>query len=304
MIQGIYRIRNKLDDKRYVGSTNDFEKGWIIRQQALRRGDFYNIHLQRAWNKYGEENFVFEIEEEVAGDNKILLVIEQIYLDEGFALGILYNIARKAGGGDLGKEVNQKISKSHTGKKLSEEHKANIRKNLVGMLDKSHTDESKQKNSEWHLEYYESHDVWNKGKECPQLAGENNGFYGKFHTEETKQENRECHVEYYKTHVNPFKGKHHTDKTKAEHGKFMKEWYRCHEHQNAIDHPAFYNVQAKTFAPAGRNLSKLLREYGLTYYVFRSLITGKVKCSKDGWRIANEEEIAQLLDKKAGSQKS
>ena len=273
-MQGIYRIRNKLDDKRYIGSAQDFDERWEGHKKELQKGIHYNSYLQNAWNKHGEENFAFEIEEEVKGSRNDAFDREQEYLDKWFPTGLLYNISFGANGG------------------------------AVQGTGWHHTEETKQENREWHVEYYESHDVWNKGKECPQLAGENNGFYGKFHTEETKQENRECHVEYYKTHVNPFKGKHHTDKTKAEHGKFMKEWYRCHEHQNAIDHPAFYNVQAKTFAPAGRNLSKLLREYGLTYYVFRSLITGKIKCSKDGWRIANEEEIAQLLDKKAGSQKS
>ena len=131
MIQGIYRIRNKLDDKRYVGSINDFEKGWIIRQQALRRGDFYNIHLQRAWNKYGEENFVFEIEEEVE-DTNALLSHEQIHLDDGFAKGILYNIARKAGGGDLGEESRAKIRKGHMGIPLSAEHKVTLSKVHTG----------------------------------------------------------------------------------------------------------------------------------------------------------------------------
>ena len=64
-MQGIYRIRNKLDDKRYIGSAQDFENGWIGRRRALRRGKHHNIRLQRAWNKHGEENFIFEVEEEV-----------------------------------------------------------------------------------------------------------------------------------------------------------------------------------------------------------------------------------------------
>ncbi|MBC8275806.1 MAG: GIY-YIG nuclease family protein [Chloroflexi bacterium] len=127
-MQGVYRIRNKVNDKRYIGSTNDFEKGWKERLRTLRKRKYHNPHLQRAWNKYGEENFVFEIEEEVEGDNKALLACEQVYLDEGFALGILYNIARIAGGGAILGEGKSGMS----GKHHSEETKNKMSKAKMG----------------------------------------------------------------------------------------------------------------------------------------------------------------------------
>ena len=106
-MQGIYRIRNKINGKYYVGSSDNLERRQTEHQKALRAGED-SIVLQRAWNKYGRENFVFEIIEEVEGNREVWIAHEQIYLDEGFELGILYNIAKKAGGGNLGEEVNQK----------------------------------------------------------------------------------------------------------------------------------------------------------------------------------------------------
>jgi len=160
-MQGIYRIRNKINDKRYVGSTQDFDERWGIHRDELRRGNHYNPHLQNAWNKYGEENFAFEIEEEIE-NGRDLLSVEQGYLDEGFELGILYNIARKAGGGNLGEEVNEKIGRSMsrvlTGVPKSKEHRANLSKALTGQ--KIHTEEWKQEQSE-------------------RMSGENNPMYGK-----------------------------------------------------------------------------------------------------------------------------
>ncbi len=121
-MQGIYKIRNKLDDKRYVGSSNNFEGHWKSYRDSLRKGKFHNIYLQRAWNKYGEENFIFEIEEEVMGDRNVLLSFEQAHLDEGFELGILYNLAEKAGcppsweGEHHTEAAKAKIGKANSGK--------------------------------------------------------------------------------------------------------------------------------------------------------------------------------------------
>ena len=58
---GIYQIRNLVTDTRYVGKT---ERGFAVRKREhhrrLAHGQHCNAHLQRSWNKYGSENFVFE----------------------------------------------------------------------------------------------------------------------------------------------------------------------------------------------------------------------------------------------------
>lgn len=60
-IPGIYTITNLVNGKIYVGQTTDltgrWEKGYLV---TLRRKAHCNTYLQRAWNKYGEENFIWE----------------------------------------------------------------------------------------------------------------------------------------------------------------------------------------------------------------------------------------------------
>lgn len=60
-ISGIYTIENKVDGKLYVGYTNHITTRWSNHKKDLRKGIHINPHLQRAWNRDGEENFLFEI---------------------------------------------------------------------------------------------------------------------------------------------------------------------------------------------------------------------------------------------------
>lgn len=61
---GIYKITNLLNGKMYIGQSVDIEKRWSTHKAELKNNYHYNIHLQNAWNKYGEENFEFSIVEE------------------------------------------------------------------------------------------------------------------------------------------------------------------------------------------------------------------------------------------------
>jgi group I intron endonuclease len=127
--------------------------------ELLTLGVHYNNHLQRAWQKYGKENFIFWIVEKVQ-DKRRLIGREQFYLDlfQSYSFGI-YNICLVAGsplGFKHSEEAKRKISKSNRGKhcrlgyKHSEETKLQISKSLEGhkgskgMLDKKHSEESKE----------------------------------------------------------------------------------------------------------------------------------------------------------------
>ena len=107
---GIYRIRNVINDKCYYGSSTNLNKRWKYEHlKALQQNKHYNKHLQNAWNKYHEANFVFEIVEIVLDKSKIL-EREQAYLD---AKAGEYNISKSAKGGSGKKsiETKNKISK-------------------------------------------------------------------------------------------------------------------------------------------------------------------------------------------------
>lgn len=91
----IYKIRNVVNDKFYVGSTVDSRKRFWSHRKFLRLGTHDCIHLQRAWNKYGEDCFKFEIVEQL--DNKEdLYPTEQKWLDKHFGKDYCYNMAAHA----------------------------------------------------------------------------------------------------------------------------------------------------------------------------------------------------------------
>jgi len=56
---GVYVIHNKVNHNFYVSSTSNFRKRWVLHVHLLRSGRHHSPHLQSAWNKYGEESFVF-----------------------------------------------------------------------------------------------------------------------------------------------------------------------------------------------------------------------------------------------------
>lgn len=65
MTAGIYVIRNQINGKEYVGKAVRVNKRWRDHRSALRAGRHPNPLLQRAWDKYGESSFQFELIEVV-----------------------------------------------------------------------------------------------------------------------------------------------------------------------------------------------------------------------------------------------
>ena len=59
---GVYVIENLVNGKKYVGScTRSFRQTWNGHKTDLRRNVHHSQKLQRAYNKYGAENFKFDI---------------------------------------------------------------------------------------------------------------------------------------------------------------------------------------------------------------------------------------------------
>lgn len=95
VISGIYIIRCKPTGKVYVGSSLDIYRRWYLHKSALRHGRHHSLKLQRAWNKYGEDAFEFEIAEEVI--DGLLPVYEQVYINSHNSKANGYNILGVAG---------------------------------------------------------------------------------------------------------------------------------------------------------------------------------------------------------------
>lgn len=116
ILAGVYAIVNKVNQKVYIGNSVDVKKRWNGHRKSLRDGSHHSQKLQRAWDKYGEENFSFQILEPVAKHSKKkLLEAEQRWLDIYQATTNGYNILPTAYshlGTKRSKESREKLSKS------------------------------------------------------------------------------------------------------------------------------------------------------------------------------------------------
>lgn len=61
MKTGIYMIRNKVNNKAYIGQAVDIDVRWATHINELNGNKHINRYLQNAWNKYGADNFEFTI---------------------------------------------------------------------------------------------------------------------------------------------------------------------------------------------------------------------------------------------------
>jgi len=120
---GVYIILNTYNNKYYIGSTINLNARIINHVKELRENKHHSIHLQRSWNKYGGEYFIFGVLEYVENTDN-LIEREQYWLDELKAYNDKYgyNICKKAYSclgvkhGERPQEVKDKISKANKGR--------------------------------------------------------------------------------------------------------------------------------------------------------------------------------------------
>lgn len=163
-ISGVYEIYCTVNGKRYIGSAQCLRHRRNDHLHLLRTNQHHSIHLQRAWNLYGEAAFVFRVLEYCAIDET--LQREQHFIE---LLHPEFNISRDASspmkgrkhteearqsmsanlrGRPLTEEHKRKISEGHKGKTTSEAHKRSISQTLSGRsLPQEHRDKISKANS-------------------------------------------------------------------------------------------------------------------------------------------------------------
>ncbi len=87
----IYTITNLVNGKKYVGQSVQVSSRWINHRYALNANRHHSAKLQRAWNKYGEDNFVFDIVAQ-AETVEELNELEQQYIAQFDSLQNGYNV--------------------------------------------------------------------------------------------------------------------------------------------------------------------------------------------------------------------
>ena len=115
IISGIYEIVNLVNGKRYVGSSIDVRRRWAQHRAHLQAGTHHCPPLQRAWRRYGEASFRFDLIERCGRTS--LVETEQAHLDGGRSD---YNVAQAAGyrtflGMRHSPETIAKMSEAHRG---------------------------------------------------------------------------------------------------------------------------------------------------------------------------------------------
>jgi group I intron endonuclease len=133
MKSGVYRIKNLINGKFYIGSSSVLGKRFYEHKRTLRGNFHANQHLQSAWNKYGEDSFIFDILEYC--DKELLLEREQHYVD---TMSPEYNIHKISVFSPLGmkrtKESREKMSLAARGRKMSEAAKNKISEAMKGRV--------------------------------------------------------------------------------------------------------------------------------------------------------------------------
>ena len=127
---GVYAIINLANNHRYIGSSRNILNRWETHRIRLNTGKHHNEHLQRAWLKYGKDNFKFLFLLQCDPEDRI--ENEQAWIDECHPE---YNMAPFAlpGKGNSGKKRpdkslwnKQHVTKGHTGRPHSDEAKAKM----------------------------------------------------------------------------------------------------------------------------------------------------------------------------------
>lgn len=91
--RGLYKIINTVNGHWYVGSTNSCVfKRFLTHRLLLRKNKHPNPHLQNAYNKYGESNFVFLVIE--TSTDKKFTDKEQEIINKHLGKLYCYNISK------------------------------------------------------------------------------------------------------------------------------------------------------------------------------------------------------------------
>jgi group I intron endonuclease len=160
-VAGIYLISNKKTGEGYVGSSINVVDRCNRHKIKLRNGQHHSRFLQRSWDKYGEDAFLFYLLEAV-DEPRALVGREQYYID---TLRPSYNanpIATTMLGFKHSEETKAKVSRGGIGKHshapLSEEIRAKLSIALKGRP-------SKKKGQQWSEQRRRAYERWKQSRD-------------------------------------------------------------------------------------------------------------------------------------------
>ena len=205
-VRGIYKVTNKINGKVYIGQSVDIGRRW--RQHMTAEDDIY---FHKAIQKYGVENFEWEVIEKCKKselDERESYWIE--YYDSfnkgynctrgGEGVGIGEDHPRWKGGISLDPEYNKKhyeANKEQAKQQMKEYYETNkdkIKEKRKGKS-KQYYEANKEKIKQQMKEHYEANKE--KAKEYREANKEKAKEYGKEYYEVNKEKRKEKMKEYY-----------------------------------------------------------------------------------------------------------
>lgn len=191
----VYMIRNKINNKVYIGQTYRFKSRKWEHLNLLRKNIHKNHYLQRDFNMYGENSLEFiKIADNLNYADRIRLETIKINEYGGIESDSVYNyqdniteneemrclVSVNQKGKTIKPESIEKMRISLTGRKLTEKHKCNIRASCVKFMGENNPAKRP--------------DVRKKISE--KVSGKGNGMYGKRkYTEEFINELKQSYIE-------------------------------------------------------------------------------------------------------------
>jgi group I intron endonuclease len=196
--KGIYLIYCLANQRVYIGQSKNIMKRLGCHLASLKKGNHENDYLQKAYNKYGDDMFVFRPIESIENSSlEYITAREQHWIDQ-------FDSMNPSRGFNLRKAGNRGAFTKETRAKMSEAAKANAK--ILSEEEKEKLREIGRKQA-----------ALMKGKKLGPMPKEQRenlilAQTGKKASEETKKKMSETRKEMYK--ISPKKGKPTSEETK------------------------------------------------------------------------------------------
>jgi|694.fasta_scaffold103998_3 group I intron endonuclease len=187
---GVYVITNTVDGRVYVGSTaKSFRRRWSRHVSLLKKGKHENGFLQRAWDKYGEQSFKFEILElcdscdVLAKEQDAINVFDACNRAKGYNLKakVTTNLGFKKGSGMSEERRRSQLSPEYRDRLVKMSH--DLRDNMPEVL--------AERGARLRKKYADSPEMRDKAAAKTKLAFKANPSLAENHSQRMKQNMRD-----------------------------------------------------------------------------------------------------------------